>query len=193
MHPHSFVTIRKGAASHVISNTFTAMACRAYLPVLLLLAACTGSQEADVSGVPAVPRTEQEVAIASGTPVTLADLSITGMTCEMMCGGAIKSALAKLPGVTGTEIRFTTDASENHAVVTYDPAVVKDGELVKAVQALHDGQYKVSAVQVTRQVLRTGGAEQAPAEAADEDGVNAALPVLQLPSLFGLLARLVQL
>ena len=77
-------------------------------------------------------------------------------------------------------------------MVTYDPKQVSDAELVKAVQALHEGQYKVSAVKVTRQVLQAG--DEVPAAApAEEEGVNAALPELQVPSLFGLLARLIHL
>lgn len=168
------------------------MKSRTLLPLLFVLAACSGAPGPVAEQLPSVVRSEQEVAITSGTPVTLADLSISGMTCERMCGGSIKDALAKLPGVAGTEIKFDAEATENHAVVTYDPAKVSDAELVKAVQALHDGQYKVSAVNVTRQVLKTGDAGSGPETEEAEGGVNASLPRLELPSLFALLARLVR-
>lgn len=167
------------------------MKTRLFFP-LVLVAACSGNPETTTAPLADVARTEQEVMITAGTPVTLADLSISGMTCERMCGGSIKDALAKLPGVAGTEIQFNAEAAENHAVVTYDPKQVSDAELVKAVQALHEGQYKVSAVKVMHQVLQAG--DEVPAAApAEEEGVNAALPELQVPSLFGLLARLIHL
>lgn len=50
-----------------------------------------------------------------------ADLGISGMTCEMMCGGMIKSALVKVPGVEKTEIVFHEGDKVGHAEVTYDP------------------------------------------------------------------------
>ncbi|MBL8001678.1 MAG: heavy-metal-associated domain-containing protein [Flavobacteriales bacterium] len=164
--------------------------------VVATLAACggadTGTPAAEASSV---PRTEQEV-VVSGTPVTLADLSVEGMTCEMMCGGAIKKALAKLPGVEATEIKFAEGEATDHAIITYDPAKVSDAELVKAVEGIHDGQYKVSAVNVTRQVqgeapvLAPAGDEAAEAE---KDEVSAVLPTLELPNLLGFLSRLLRM
>ena len=65
-----------------------------------------GSSCGSAAAVAGVARTVSEVAITSGTPVTFADLSVEGMRCEMMCGGSIKKALAALPGVVGTELKF---------------------------------------------------------------------------------------
>ena len=76
-------------------------------------------------------RIVEEVAISSGTPVTIADISIDGMSCEMMCGGSIKKALAKLPGVAGTEIDFIEGDERDHAIVTYDESKVTDAEMVR--------------------------------------------------------------
>lgn len=139
-----------------------------------------------------VARTVSEVAISSGTPVTLADLSIEGMTCAMGCGSTIKSALAKLPGVSGTEVNFTEAGQTNHVVVTYDPAQVSDADMVKAVQTIHNGDYKVSAVGITKQVLKQGASEP-PAETTEEGQVNASLESVALPSLVALLQRLVRI
>jgi copper chaperone CopZ len=166
------------------------------LPMVIcgLLTACSSSPETPaVSAIPDVPRTVSEVTV-SGTPVTMADLSISGMTCEMMCGGSIKKALAKLPGVTSTEIRFTEGDATDHAIVTFDAAQVSDAEIVKTVQAIHDGQYKVSAVAITKQV-QGETTDDAPEEAAEanEAQVSASLPELVMPSLFGFLARMLRL
>ncbi len=166
------------------------------LPVILLalLSACGSAPEAVQQAADLnIPRSEQEV-VVSGTPVTLADLSVEGMTCEMMCGGAIKKALAQVPGVSGTEIKFHEGDVANHAIVTYDPSKVSDTELVKAVQAIHEGQYKVSAIAITHQVK--GNTTEAPATdapAKEESGVSAALPELSLPNVFGFLGRLLRL
>src|SRR5690606_35889198 len=97
-------------------------------------------------------RTETTVNIASGVPMATADLSISGMSCEMMCGSMIKGALAKVPGVEKAEIAFHDGDAIGHAKVTYDPAQVDDAELARTVQALADGQYKVESIAVVKQV-----------------------------------------
>jgi len=160
--------------------------------LIAALAAC-GEAAAPVTETASnVARTVSEVAISSGTPVTLADLSIEGMTCAMGCGSTIKSALAKLPGVSGTEVNFTEAGQTNHVVVTYDPAQVSDAEMVKAVQTIHNGDYKVSAVGITKQVLKQGASEP-PAESTEDAQVNASLESVALPSLVALLQRLVRI
>ncbi len=167
---------------------------RSLLLTTVVLAVSCGQGPVPVAADVQVPHTTKEVAIASGEPVTMADLSITGMTCEMMCGGAIKDALAKLKGVDHTDIAFTAEEGKaSHAVVTYDPAQVSDAEMVKTVQALHEGQYKVLAVDITKQVVRTGEAK-GPEETGETGKVNAsALGEVVIPSILALLTRLVQL
>ena len=164
-------------------------------PVLLLSACSSGSTDvqqaaAEVAGV---ARVVNEVVITQGTPVTFADLSISGMSCEMMCGGAIKKALAQVQGVSTTEIKFVEGDENDHAIVTYDPDQVNDAQLVEAVQKIHDGQYKVVAVAVTKQEKGDGAASEdgEAAEAADAK-VNAELPALRLPSLLELLSLILR-
>jgi hypothetical protein len=167
------------------------------LPMVLcaLLTACSSSSspETTASSASGVPRTVNEVTV-SGTPVTMADLSISGMTCEMMCGGSIKKALAALPGVTSTEIKFTEGDALDHAIVTFDADKVSDAEIVKTVQAVHEGQYKVSAVAITKQV-QGASVEESPEEAVEQNEaqVSASLPELVMPSLFGSLAHMLRL
>ena len=166
------------------------------LTTLLLIAALAACGEAPVTTTTAsadgAPRTVNEVAISSGTPVTMADLSIDGMTCAMGCGSTIKSALAKLPGVSGAEVNFTEAGQTNHVVVTYDPAQVNDADMVKAVQAIHNGDYKVVSVGITKPVLKQG-ASDAPTEGAEDAQVNASLESVALPSIMALLHRLVRI
>lgn len=160
---------------------------------ILAFAACGEAAAPVMEAKTDVARTVNEVAITTGTPMTMADLSIDGMTCAMGCGNTIKNTLVKLPGVSGAEVAFTEAGKTNHVVVTYDPAQVSDADMVKAVQGLHNGDYKVVAVGITKQVLKTGASEAAPAEAPAEAKVNAAIENVALPSLVALLQRLVRI
>ncbi|MGV3637038.1 MAG: hypothetical protein ACO1NQ_05260, partial [Flavobacteriales bacterium] len=60
------------------------------------LFACSGQAPGPVVNEPAsaIERIEEEVAVAGVAPSTIADISIDGMSCEMMCGSSIKKALA---------------------------------------------------------------------------------------------------
>jgi copper chaperone CopZ len=157
---------------------------------IALLMGCSGASNAPEQAAGAIARTVQEVAITSGEPVTIADLSIEGMSCEMMCGGAIKKALAKL-GAQATEIKMSEDDSPNHAIVTYDGARLSDAQLVEAIQALHDGQYKVVSIAITKQVK--GGSGSAEQPKAEEKSVSVLAPkAIVLPSILALVGRLLR-
>jgi copper chaperone CopZ len=156
-----------------------------------LLMGCSGagtSTQEQAAG--AIARTVQEVAISSGEPVTIADLSIEGMSCEMMCGGAIKKALAKL-GVEGTEIKMSETEAPNHAIVTYSEAKVTEAQVVEAIQTLYDGQYKVVAIGITKQVKGGGGSVEQPK--SEEKAMSVIAPKdIVLPSILALIGRLLR-
>lgn len=154
-----------------------------------LIVACSGPVSSDTGVV--ANRTENVVGITEGTPVATADLSITGMTCEMMCGGMIKSALAKVPGVSEAEIAFHDGDAMGHAKVTYDPAKVDDAELVSAVQALADGQYKVESIAIVKQVKQAPPAANKAAGHGDEASASL-LPEVPMPNLVATLLALVR-
>ncbi len=173
---------------------------RSYFPlfaILALIIACgQHGEQGDASSMAAAAgfdRVVKEVSISTGDPVTMADLKIEGMSCEMMCGGAIKKALAKIEGVTSTEIVFNEGDELDHAVVTYDEGQVTDAQLVDAVRAIHDGQYKVLAVIVTKQVRSSASTSDEPSRTSENKGVSAYSPAaILLPSLITLLTRILQ-
>ncbi|MBK8500469.1 MAG: heavy-metal-associated domain-containing protein [Flavobacteriales bacterium] len=156
----------------------------------VLLLGCSRTSPVADAVVPGVDRVVKEVAITSGEPVTTADLSIDGMSCEMMCGGAIKKALASL-GVTGTEIKMSVTEGPDHAIVTYDDSKVSDAQLVEAIQKLYDGQYKVLAITITKEV-KGSTTSNSEAQKEQRDGeVSVVVPKeLVVPSILALLSRI---
>lgn len=140
-----------------------------------------------------IERVVKEVTVSSGVPVSMVDLRIEGMSCEMMCGGSIKKALAKLPGVEGTEIVFNEGEEADHAVVTYDETQVSDAQMVETIQTLYDGQYKVTGVTITRQVKGTSSTGARQGDAAESNGVSVYAPAsILLPSVITLLSHILR-
>ena len=161
------------------------------IATIALVTACSSTGSSDA--VSAASRTESSVNITAGQPMATADLGISGMTCEMMCGGMIKSALVKVPGVESTEIVFHDGDKIGHAKVTYDPAKVDDAKFVQAVQALADGQYKVESIAVVKQVKNAPSAAKQQKDKGDE-GVSASLmPEVAMPNLVATLLALVRI
>ena len=169
-----------------------------YLPVAALLIGMScgqAPQPAAVVDAGTIARTVSEVVITDGTPVTMADLKIDGMSCEMMCGSAIKKALAGLPGITTTEIQFHEGEDADHAIVTYDESQVSDAQMIEAVQKIHDGAYKVMAISITKQVKSEGGVQPSsePTRTEAQEGeVNASVQDAIVPGLLELLSRVVR-
>jgi copper chaperone CopZ len=161
-----------------------------FLASALLAAACSGPASTD-STITA-SRTETTVNITDGVPMATADMSISGMSCEMMCGSMIKGALVKVPGVEKADVTFHDGDAIGHAKVTYDPAKVNDADLAKTVQALADGQYKVEQIAVVKQVKGAPAAE-AKATAEPDNGAHALMPEVEMPNLVGLLMALARI
>ncbi len=162
---------------------------------LLITFGCGQAPEQTAQVASGIARTVNEVVISEGTPVATADLKIEGMSCEMMCGGAIKKALAALPGIADTEIKFHA-ADGDHAIVTYDASKVNDTQMVEAVQKINDGAYRVLAIGITKQVKGTANitSDPAPTKAADKNAeVSASVQDLIVPGLLGLLSRIVHI
>ncbi len=158
---------------------------------LLLIAACgqgpTASEQAVVAD-----RTVQEVQISEGEPMAQADLTITGMSCSMMCGNMIKSALAKVPGVSTAEVEYTEGSEAGHAKVTYDPTQVDDGQLVAAVRALADGQYGVTAISIVKEVKAGSPSAQMKGPKREKE-IASLIPDVHMPNLVGMLMALVRI
>lgn len=162
------------------------------LAIPLIALACTHTPEPVTNAVSGIVRSVSEEVITSGTPVTFADLKIDGMSCEMMCGSAIKQALAGLPGVEKTTIQFHEGEDADHAIVTYDESKITDEQMIEAVQQLHGGSYKVLAVSITKQVKGETPASGQPAE-KESAQVSASLPEVIIPGLLELLSQISRL
>ena len=161
-----------------------------FLATMALATACSGPATSDAGST--ASRTENIVAITEGQPMATADLGISGMSCEMMCGGMIKSALVKVPGVEKTDVVFHDGDSLGYAKVTYDPVKVDDAQLVKTVQSLADGQYQVRSIAVVKQVKDGKQAQCGPANAAGTGVCAGLMPEVGMPSLVQVLLTLVR-
>lgn len=72
------------------------------------------------------------------------NLTIDGMTCANGCAKTIEKTVASLSGVTYSKVNF----DERTATFKFDETKTTEKEILDAIAALNEGQYKVSMVEV---------------------------------------------
>jgi copper chaperone CopZ len=109
----------------------------------LLLAACQTSSSADIKEI-----TDEDIA-RTVEATHIAEIEVTGMTCEMGCGGDIRKALRNTGGVAKVDFDFESDRDVNIARVHFDNLTIQADELRKVITALNKGQFTVGQIQTS--------------------------------------------
>ena len=100
--------------------------------------------------------------LTGGTEMSM---TIEGMTCAAGCAKTIEKTVAGLAGVTFSEVNF----EEKTATFKFDESKTSEREILEAIAALNEGQYKPVAVKTVKQENETGAPE---VEAIEEALVN---------------------
>lgn len=111
-------------------------------------------------------------------PDMIADLGISGMSCEMNCVSSVRKALMKMEGVASFEMEFDAEKDVNHAFVKFDSKVVSKQEMIEAVELINDEAYTVE-TSAESVISNEGTVNVSEENSATENG-----PSLSLFSLF---------
>lgn len=128
------------------------------LVVAAVLTACQGPTGTPVNAADVkVTRTTME----SEVNKTVANLSISGMTCAAGCGGKIQQELQAMQGIKTTDLNFEDNRQENIVSVEFDPTIITEKEMIEKVGSIADGMYQVKSVEIVDykglQTARTSG------------------------------------
>lgn len=154
-------------ANNKISKALFAMA------VLIMVACAETSSDEKSSEKSDVPVTF--VKESGETEGYVANIAIEGMGCEMMCGSKISGELNQLAGVKNISIDFKGAGETNYAVVEYDATTVSEQEMIKTVNSIADGHYKVNAVEV-KQIVKSEEPESDNDDSAYQPSISYELP-----------------
>ena len=124
-------------------------------------------------------------------PVETASLNIgvEGMSCSHSCAPYIQKKLLKTVGVLNAEVTF----ENKEAKVVFDKNKVSKEEIVKTIQTIADGQYKVTSVEEEKQndiesTEPTG--DESSLNEFDISNSEVSSSSYQLPNIFSLLNSL---
>ena len=73
-------------------------------------------------------------------------VKVTGMMCEMGCGGSIRTELKAGGGIDRVIYDFKDGEKEQFAEIRYDDRITDKGKIVKLIEAIQDGKFKVAEV-----------------------------------------------
>lgn len=90
---------------------------------LLLLMSCEESEEANVSN-------------------EIADFEVSGMVCQMGCGGAIRKELYASGFVDQVDVNFEEEAPSNVISVHFNSNKITVEQIEKLIETINDGQFK---------------------------------------------------
>ena len=100
------------------------------------------------------------------TVVSTAEMNITldGMTCAEGCAKTIEKTVAELAGVTYSKVNF----EEKTATFKFDDTKTTEKDILAAIAALNEGQYKVTNVKVKIEKKATEGEQDTKVEVVEE-------------------------
>jgi copper chaperone CopZ len=123
-------------------------------------------------------------------PNSVATIEVSGMSCEMGCGGEIRKALKASGAVASTSFDFETDRETNVATVKFDSDDLDEAKIRKIIEGLNDGQFKVGAV-VINPLVKESTTHGGNTESTDKPTVSMRSSKFEFPNIFDLLTGFV--
>lgn len=115
------------------------------------------------------------------------DISIEGMMCSMGCVSSIKKKLATVEGVVEFEVEF----ENKKASIVYNPNKVSTTKIVKSIEELHDGMYKVTGINEL-EAIGNNKANPEPTKASEKDLQHDIKDFhFKIPNIFSILYHLI--
>lgn len=112
-----------------------------FIFTIFALTACNSNDEAKSVSEEKANQEVIEPAVAN----TVAELNISGMTCEVGCKGAIEKALNKTKGIQEATIDFEKTIAE----VKFDDQIISSEKIVEVITSINEGAYGAELVSVS--------------------------------------------
>jgi len=114
-------------------------------------------------------------------------MEIDGMSCTMVCGGAIRKGLKATNGVSSVQYDFEMGRETNIANISFDKDVVSVEEMSAIVAELNDGQFTVGNVSASDLSLNTSNKKESGEE---ESQIEISTENFKIPNLLDLFSGL---
>ncbi len=113
--------------------------CFYVLPIISLFFSCSTEPKEILVKREHVTVTNTKQVIAD----KMVEMEISGMSCEMGCGGSIRKALKETGGVHRVQYDFVEGRTKQTAKISFDSKLVNVDQMVKLIEELNDQQFSV--------------------------------------------------
>lgn len=113
--------------------------CFYVLPIISLFFSCSTEPKEILVKREHVTVTNTKQVIAD----KMVEMEISGMSCEMGCGGSIRKALKETGGVHRVQYDFVEGRAQQTAKISFDSKLVNVDQMVKLIEELNDRQFSV--------------------------------------------------
>ncbi len=125
------------------------------------------------------------------TPTAMMTIDVSGMSCEMGCGGSIRKELKGTGGVSRVKFDFEEGRKVQTAYIYFDDTVIRPEEIKNIMTSMNDKQFTVSNDKVEElETVASINEESAPSN-EKESKVQMDETSVKVPNLIGILKDLV--
>lgn len=115
-----------------------------FITFLLILSSCSNSSK-EIE----VKKTETEEFVPNVIPNKVLTLDITGMECEMACGGSIRKSLIETGAVSRVQfVAFDMNNETNSTKVYFDDSKITQEKIISIINKLNKNQFLVSSAEI---------------------------------------------
>lgn len=114
---------------------------KVYIRLFLLLTLFSCSSEPNVLHLRTVKGKNQS-AQAKVVPNKMLTVSVEGMSCEMACGGSIRTNLRSAGGVARVQYDFEDGRKVQTAYISYNDEIISEEEILTIIETINDKQFK---------------------------------------------------
>ncbi len=159
---------------------------------LAILASCSQSETPELTAErESIEQNEERPTVV---PNQLLSMEISGMSCEMACGGSIREGLMETGAVARVQYDFEMGREVNVAKIAFDNTKISPEKMVQIVSKLNDKQFSVGETNL-EDIDNPAQVNASTSEGSDEKSltnVRVDHTELDLPNLFDLLRSLLK-
>lgn len=153
---------------------------------ILLLLSCSG--ESNVVHLKTV-KGKQHSPQVNVSPNKLLTVGIEGMSCEMACGGSIRTNLKLTGGVARVQYDFEEGRAVQTAFISYNNEKISEEEILSIIESINEKQFKTHN-HSTQEIDSAVNTSDSPADNGTSK-VDVAERNYRIPNLFHILSNII--
>ncbi|MEY4603284.1 MAG: hypothetical protein RIT43_576 [Bacteroidota bacterium] len=159
-----------------------------YIPVFFSLLLFSCSSEPDVVHLKTVKGKKvstQETVV----PNKMLTVGIEGMSCEMACGGSIRTNLRSTGGVSRVRYDFEEGRNVQTAFISFNDEKISEEEILSIIETINENQFKTHQ-HSTQEIGSSENTSDSPADNGSSK-VDVSESSYRIPNLFHILSNII--